>query len=155
MGFGSRSKGWIVLFCFMASAACLPNLYAEENTGTAPLPDVVVESPNAKPVLKYLGTPIPLGRDDVTVRFGLHDAREKFMYLKNFNFNRSSDEAAYVNLLRFYPNVELKTGPYVKIFGASLARTDAARFIKKAKSGLNIFGAKADRLKEIADYILK
>jgi geranylgeranyl diphosphate synthase type II len=49
----------------------------------------------------------------------------------------------------------LDKGDYVKAFGASRARQDAASFIKRAKSALGIFGARADFLRAVADHIGK
>lgn len=46
-------------------------------------------------------------------------------------------------------------GLYVRIFGRDLSRLDSENFIKMAKSVLKIFGKKADRLGDIADYVLE
>lgn len=43
---------------------------------------------------------------------------------------------------------------YAKLFGEGRARLDAGELIGKAKKALNIFGGRAEKLKEIADYVL-
>ena len=43
---------------------------------------------------------------------------------------------------------------YVKIFGIKDAHDESQRLVEKAKDLLEIFGGKADNLREIADYIL-
>ena len=43
---------------------------------------------------------------------------------------------------------------YVKISGVSGARDKAQKLIEEAKDSLEIFGRKADNLRQVADYIL-
>src|SRR3989338_4082635 len=43
---------------------------------------------------------------------------------------------------------------YAKASGRKGARSDAGRLIRQAKRELNVFGRSADRLREIADYVL-
>lgn len=98
----------------------LPSLYAENPGEEQYLSDQVPTPPPAKPLMKFFGEPAPLWRDDVTLRFGLH-SRYKFAYLEDFNFDSIAHEDAYVNLLRFYPNVLLTFGPDVKIFAEMIS----------------------------------
>jgi hypothetical protein len=109
------------LFSIVSALLVLsPLLYAEDPGEQKYLTDEVPAPSGAKPLLKYIGEPAPLWRDDVTLRFGLH-SRYKFAYLDDFNFDSIAHEDAYVNLLRFYPNLKLTFGPDITVFAEMIS----------------------------------